>query len=37
MNVCEVGVKLNYVRLILNWKELYTVYAENEEKHNSEI
>ena len=37
MNVCEAGVKLNYVRLILNRKELYTFYAENKEKHNKEI
>ena len=37
MNVCDAGVKLNYVRLILNRKELYTVYVENKEKHNSEI
>ena len=37
MNVCETGVKLNYVRLILNRKEIYTVYAENKEKHNTEI
>ena len=37
MNVCEAGVKLNYVHLILNRKELYTVYAENKEKHNIEI
>ena len=32
VSVCEAGVKLNYIRLILNRKEPYTVYAENEEK-----
>ena len=37
MNIYEAGVKLNYVHLILNRKELYTVYVENEENHNSEI
>ena len=30
-------VKLNYIRLILNRKEPYTVHAENKEKHNIEI
>ena len=37
VSVCETGVKLNYIRLILNRKEPYTVYAENKEKHNIEI
>ena len=37
MSVCESGVKLNYIRLILNQKEPYTVYAENKEKDNTEI
>ena len=29
VNVCADGVKLNYLHLILNQKESYTVYAEN--------
>ena len=29
VNVCVDRVKLNYLRLILNQKEPYTVYAEN--------
>ena len=29
VNVCADGVKLNYIRLILNQKERYTDYAEN--------
>ena len=37
MSVCEDRVKLNYIRLILNRKEPYTVYAENKEKNNIEI
>ena len=37
VNVCKAGVKLNYIRLILNRKEPYTVYVENKEKHNHEI
>ena len=37
VSVCEEGVKLNYFRLILNQKEPYIDYAENEEKHIKEI
>ena len=37
VSVCEDGVKLNYIHLILNRKEPYTVYAENKEYHNIEI
>ena len=37
VNACADGVKLNYLRLILNQKEPYIVYAENYEKHNNEI
>ena len=37
VSVCEEGVKLHYIRLILNRKEPYTVYAKNKEKHNIEI
>ena len=29
VNACAYGVKLNYLRLILNQKEPYTVYVEN--------
>ena len=37
VSVCEVRVKLNYIHLIMNPKEPYTVYIENKEKHNIEI
>ena len=37
VNVCEDGVNLNYLHLILNQKEPYTDYAENKEKHIKEI
>ena len=37
VSVCEAGVKWNYIHLILNRKEPYTIYAENKEKHNIEI
>ena len=37
VSVFEDGVKLNYIRLILNPIEPYTVYAEKKEKHNIEI
>ena len=36
VNVCKAGFKLNYIRLILNRKEPYTIYVENKEKHNTE-
>ena len=29
VDVCADGVKLNYLRLILNQKESYTIYAKN--------
>ena len=37
VNVCEDGVKLNYFHLILNWKEPYTDYTKNKEKHIKEF
>ena len=37
VRVYEAGVKLNYICLILNRKEPYTVHVENKEKHNIEI